>query len=65
MTTSVLLWVICILAANAWILFMVVAKIMLTEIRLLRADHAAIKSVIEKWLFELKRKEMLKDDADA
>lgn len=62
MTTGIVLWIVILLAVIAWVFFMAGVKLMLEEIRLLRADHTAIKSVIEKWIFELKRVE--KHDMD-
>lgn len=55
MTTEALLLIVCIFAVIAWVLFMAAVKLIVDEIRLLRADHAAIKSIIGKWVFELKR----------
>lgn len=55
MTTGALLWIVCIFAVMAWVLFMAAVRMMIDEIRLLRADHEAIRSIIGKWVFELKR----------
>lgn len=55
MTVEALLWVVCIFAVIAWVLFMAAVKLIFNEIMLLRADHEAIRSIIGKWVFELKR----------
>ena len=55
MTVEASLWVVCIFAVIAWVLFMAAVRMMIDEIRLLRADHEAIRSIIGKWVFELKR----------